>query len=276
MRNIQLSLFKGIKARFLILLIPLAFMSCINEPFASYAEFPAVSPDGKYIAFYYTYANNHGDPPFESGIYISTIDGNNAKLIYNFNGFTRIEWSPTGNQLIIVNGIISLENNKFKYFRTNTILNNAENFSWHPNGKSLLYNINDSIYVCDTLFQHSRKLPVYGNSASWMLNGESLIYLKRKDIFIADTLSYNEIQITTDGYQKGEPRCSSDGLFVAYDGSYGINIIQTDGSNQTLLTKGGFPAWVPNRHTIIYTKLETSYFLWKIDIDGNNNIQITK
>jgi len=276
MRNRQKPFFIEMKTRFLIFLIPLTFMSCINEPFATYAEFPSISPDGNYIAYEYTYVNNHGAAPFESGIYISTIEGNNAKLIYPFNGFTRIEWSPTGNQLMILKGIISLENNKFKDFRANTISNNAENFSWHPNGKSFLYNINDSIYICDTLFQLSRKLPIHGNSASWMPNGENLIYLKKKDIFTADTVTYHENQLTTDGYQKGEPRCSSDGLFVAYDGSYGINIIQTDGSNQTLLTKGGFPAWVPNRHTIIYTKLDTSYFLWKIDIDGNNNIQITK
>lgn len=275
MKNTQTVLSKLMRAQFLILLIPLAFTSCINEPFATSAEFPAVSPDGKYIAYRYSYVNNQGAAPFESGIYISTIDGNNAKLIYPFSGFTRIEWSPTGNQLIIVKGIITLEDNKFKDFRANTITNNAGNFSWHPNGKSLLYNRNDSIYSCDTLFQHSRKLPVFGNSASWMPNGESLVYLKRKDLFIADTLTYHENQLTTDGYLKGEPRGSSDGLYVAFDAS-GINIIKTDGSNQTLLANGGFPAWVPNTHTIVYTKDEISSFLWKIDIDGKNNIQITK
>jgi Tol biopolymer transport system component len=276
MRNIQKSIVKVMKAVFLILLVPLAFMCCINEPFATYAKFPAVSPDGKYIAFYYSYTNNQGEAPFESGIYISTIDGDNAKLIYNFNGFTRIEWSPTGNQLIIANGIISLQNNKFKDFRINTILNNAENFSWHPNGKSLLYNRNDSIYICDTLFQHSRKIPVFGNSVSWLPTGKNIIYLKKKDLFIADTLSYNELQITTDGYEKGEPRCSSDGLFVAFNTSNGISIIKSDGSNKTELTKGGYPTWIPNKHSIIYTKNELSSFLWKIDIDGNNKIQITK
>lgn len=266
-----------------ILIIPLLLLlvhGCnqLNEPPYTSAYCPTVSPDGKHIAFYHNSGNNRGNAPFESGIYISSIEGENKKLIYPYNGNTVVKWSPAGSQIVIRNGIIILQNNEFKYFRSNETLGSyADNFSWYPDGKTLLYNINDSIYVCDTFFLNSRKLPVRGYSVTWMPDGERLVYLKGKEIFIADTLNYQEIQITNDGREKDYPACSPDGSFIAFHSYEGISLIKNDGKDKFFLIKGGSPTWTPDSKAIVYSKeVGWDTFLWKINIDGKNEIQISK
>ena len=219
-----------------------------------------------------------------------SIDGNNKKLIYpQDNGSVQgwISWSPSGRQLLIQEGIITLQNNEFKEIRPNKILNSIEetwnntNFTWAPSGNSLLYNINDSIYVCDTLFQHSRKLPLHGIGASWMPDGERLSYMRNGVIYIADTLNYNETQITNDGIWRSAPIPSPDGTMLSYMSSDGsIWLINIDGGNPRFLTNTYREAysWTPDSKSVIYTKTLDGWdtFLWKIDIDGKNDMQISR
>ncbi|OJV37508.1 MAG: hypothetical protein BGO29_03430 [Bacteroidales bacterium 36-12] len=210
------------------LIIPLLLLimeSCgqLNEPPGNHSNFPAVSPDGQFIT-YFCFPTN-GDKTTR-GVYIMSIDGNNKKLIYpqdygSVHGW--ISWSPFGRQLLIQEGIITLHNNEFKEIRSNKILDSIEdisnytgNFTWAPDGNSLLYNIKDSIYICDTLFQHSRKLLLQGIGAYWMPDGEKLSYMRNGEIYIADTVSYKEIQITNDGNWKSAPIPSPDGTMLSY------------------------------------------------------------
>lgn len=279
------------KTKKLLLIIPLLLLivhSCdqLNEPPGTHSNYPAVSPDGQFIA-YFCFPTN-GDKTTR-GVYIMSIDGNNKKLIYpqdygSVQGW--ISWSPSGRQLLIQEGIITLQNNEFKEIRPNKILNSIEetwnntNFTWAPSGNSLLYNINDSIYVCDTLFQHSRKLPLHGIGASWMPDGERLSYMRNGVIYIADTLNYNETQITNDGIWRSAPIPSPDGTMLSYMSSDGsIWLINIDGGNPRFLTNTYREAysWTPDSKSVIYTKTLDGWdtFLWKIDIDGKNDMQIT-
>jgi Tol biopolymer transport system component len=274
----------------IILLLLLIVHSCdqLNEPPGNHSNFPAVSPDGQFIA-YFCFPTN-GDKTTR-GVYIMSIDGNDKKLIYpqiygSVQGW--INWSPSGRQLLIQEGIITLQNKEFKEIQPNKILDSIEdiwdytgNFTWMPDGNSLLYNIKDSIYICDTLFQHSRKLPLQGIGAYWMPNGEKLSYMRNGEIYITDTLSFQETQITNDGKWKSAPIPSPDGTMFSYVISYGdIWLINIDGSNARFLTKTyqeGY-SWTPDSKSIIYSKTLDGWntFLWKIDIDGKNDIQISK
>ena len=263
------------------------FMSCdgINEPPFTVSKNPSVSPDGKTIAFSCYPGNGDKTQP---GIYIMSIDGNNKKLVYPLKYGTlrnSISWNPSGRKILFEEGIITLQNNEFKEIIRNKIsdLNkNAMNFTWAPDGKSLLYNIEDSVYVCDTLFLHSRKLSLIAYQVKWMPDGKTLTYIKNNEICIVDTLNYQEIQITNDGNKKGGLVSSPDGIifsYINYNGGNEIWLVNADGNNPRLLIQectGGY-SWVPDSKAIVYSKEDDwDTFLWKIDIDGRNDIQISK
>ena len=271
----------------IMLFLSLIMGSCINEPFHTRARFPSVSIDGKQIAFFYDYGNNRGEAPFVSGIYIMPFNGGDKKLIYPLSGMETgyLNWNPAKNQLLISEGIITLHNNEFSKIQLNKLFNSIEdvremNFTWAPDGKSLLYNINDSMYICDTLFQQSRKLSLQGRGARWMPDGERLTYMRNGEIYIADTLSYQETQITNDGMKKGAPIPSPDGTKLSYIVSdNNIWLINIDGSNPHFLTKSNWLnySWTQDSKAIVYSKeADWDTFLWKIDIDGKNDIQISK
>lgn len=269
-----------------VLLILLLMGACggINEPAGTDLYSPVVSPDNKFIAYYCSPLN--GDKTTQ-GIYIMSIEGDSENLIYPLDyGLTlnRISWSPSGRQLLIQAGIITLEDNRFKGMSPNKILknnNSAVNFSWAPDGNSILYNINDSVYVCDTLFQHSRKLPLQGKGASWMPDGERISYIKNEEIYTADTLNLQKIQITNDGEPKSAPIPSPDGTKFVYMLSSGnIWLIDADGSNHRFLTKAnreGY-SWTSDSKSIIYSKTLDGWgnSIWRIDIDGKNDLQISE
>ena len=277
------------KTKFLSVLLFLSLImgSCINEPFHTRARFPSVSIDGKLIAFFYDYGNNRGEAPFVSGIYIMPFNGEGKKLIYPLYSMETgyLNWNPAKNQLLISEGIITLHNNEFSKIQLNKLFNSIDdvremNFTWAPDGKSLLYNINDSMYICDTLFQQSRKLSLQGRGARWMPDGKRLTYMRNGEIYIADTLSYQETQITNDGMRKGAPIPSPDGTKLSYIVSdNNIWLINIDGSNPHFLTKSNWLnySWTPDSKAIVYSKEDDwDTFLWKIDIDGKNDIQISK
>lgn len=267
----------------------LLLLSCINEPPGTTSSSPAVSPDGKFIAYFCTPFN--GDKATR-GVYIIRIDGKDKKLIYPQDyGAVQgaISWSPSGRQLLIQEGIITLSDNySFKEIRKNELLSAIDeiwkhdvSFSWAPDGKSILYNIDDSIYVADTLFQNSRKLPLSGKKASWTPDGESLIYLKNDEIYIADTISYGEKRITNDGRPKNILIPSPDGTTLSYTlFDEDIYLVNIDGTSPRFLTKthrNSF-SWMPDSKSVIYSKMTDGWstFLWKIDIDGKNDMQIFK
>lgn len=272
------------------------FVGCggINEPPFSVSENPSVSPDGKTVAFSCYPVNGDKTQP---GIYIMSIDGNNKKLVYPLKYGTlqnSIEWNPSGRQMLFEEGIITLQNNEFKEIRQNeiTYLNkDAANFIWSPDGNNILYNINDSVYICDTLFQNSRKLPLKAYQPTWMPDGKTLAYIKNDEIYIADTVNYQEVQITNDGNKKVYLKVSPNAAIFCYigysdSGSIGLLLVDSNGSNSRLLIKNYLinrnsvgHSWTPDSRSIVYPKQlgdMENQTIWKINIDGTDDIQISK
>jgi len=84
-------------------------------------------------------------------------------------------------------------------------------------------------------------------------------------------------QITNNDHDDTYFSVSSDGRKIAFQsyppGSYGIYVMDSDGSNQIdLYVQGGKPSWSPDGSKIVY---QTSGSLYVMDSDGSNQIQLT-
>jgi Tol biopolymer transport system component len=116
----------------------------------------------------------------------------------------------------------------------------------------------------------------------WMPDGEHILSGAQSAVYITDTtgLKVTKLQNNT-GKMSYYPVCSPDGSMIAWctdiDAIYLMNV---DGTNQRYLTEGTHPTWTPDSKSIVYSKSDNkehySYFLWKIGVDGNNMVQITK
>jgi Tol biopolymer transport system component len=268
---------------FLNILTPLFFISCLHgyEGVPRY-DYPSVSPDGNWVACKLDYNSIEISAPERQGIYLVSMDGREKIFLddypYPLSG-SQI-WSPNGNQMVLQYEIITLQNNRlvdYRYKEGDPMMSPC----WSPNGSILLWGKydDDYLYLSDTLFQTVRTLPISGCDAKWMPDGSTIIYNDGSGISISDTLGNNTIRLTNNESDHF-PACSPDGTTIVWNRNEEIYLMNKNGSNQRYLAEGIHPAWTPDSKSIVFAKIahknSYSYFLWKIGIDDNNEIQITK
>jgi len=278
MLNRKISIY--IKAT-LILTTILFLSGCVPEKLVKADDYPSVSPDGKWISYVFDRQNGGGNSP--SGIYLVSIDGKGKKYLRGdaFPGFPI--WSPNGKQIVLYNGIATISGNEIIDFREKVDNKGMVDPCWAPDGKSILFTNygNAHLFVSDTLFKQIRELSIKGDMPKWMPDGEHILSGAQSAVYVTDTagLKVTKLQNST-GKMSYYPVCSPDGSLIAWcTDNDAIYLMNSDGTNQRYLTDGIHPAWTPDSKFIVYSKSDNkkdySYFLWKIGVDGNNNVQIT-
>jgi Tol biopolymer transport system component len=268
---------------FLNILLSFLFISCLHgyEGVPRY-DYPSVSPDGNWIACILDYDDLEISPPEPEGIYLVSIDGR-EKIFLDFYPYSlpgSQMWSPGGNQIVLQYSIRTLQDNKVVGSRF-TKEGPMKSPCWSPNDNILLWGSFSGEYIClcDTLFQSVRTLPMRGSNAKWMPNGAEIIYNDHEGICISDTLGNNKIRLTNNMLDQ-YPSCSPDGSTIVWNRNEEIYLMDKNGSNQRYLAEGIHPTWTPDSKSIVYAKSahqnNYSYFLWKIGINDNKEVQITK
>jgi TolB protein len=103
------------------------------------------------------------------------------------------------------------------------------------------------------------------------------------DIYIMDVMKgFTCLQVTSSEYDEIRPDWSPDGDLIVFsqysriDGEWYIWIKKLSNGQLIQICKGLFPKFSPDGKNIYYKKNSKSYYqLWKIDIDGENNTQLT-
>ena len=255
---------------------------------------PAISPDGSLIAYFHWSLIVPEPDDYPTGLYVMRMDGTERRLLLRGRHYSP-SWSPDGQWLVFTSdGILRIINLQGDSIRTFQGINNVPLFfpNWASNGKSIIFSspfVNGGgFFVCDPLFINVKRIFdsnfISGFSPKWSSSCDKIIYQKVShdweggEIFIIDTLGLHDNRITNDNMDDREPSLSPDDYYIACSKNVRIYVMNSDGTNQHKLDYGQYPTWSPNSKYIIYSNANNDFtkeVLWKIDINGNNKIQLT-
>jgi len=162
------------------------------------------------------------------------------------------DWSPKGERIVFLKGV------DIHVMDTNS--SNSLNFDvkglhprWLSDGKKIVYDYEDKIYIIDSDGSNIRKL----GEGSWpdeSPNGIQIVFVTTTgSIAIMDQ---SGVITKSLGVRGVSPTWSPDGKNIAF--SYGgINIINADGTGlRKLSTHGRTPDWSPDSKKIVFTSFE--------------------
>ena len=258
----------------------------------SYDRFPAVSPNGKWIAYFHKCIEYPESDEYPTGLYIIDIEGNNRKLIIKGNN-SQPCWSPDCEWLAYSNsGTIQITNINGDSTRVFTGVDNIPLFypDWSDDGLNILisspYINGGGGFIIKPDFSFVRQLYTHHEfnafPIKWGINGQyiavSFEEAQFEEIVNVDTLLQNKIRLTYNETTDRYPAVSSDNRFIAWSSNIQIYRMDNNGSNKLRLDYGHYPSWTPDSKFIVYSFANDDYtkeVLFKINIDGGNKIQLT-
>ena len=210
--------------------------------------YPAVSPDGKTIAFYGYYGRETWS------IHTINVDGSERKrLTHEENKLdSSPSWTPDGKQILFAR------------------VDGEEHEIWIMNADGS---------------QQKQIEGISGGGPNITKAGRLLYYshFPNKEICIADIDGSNSIALTSNDTDDANPDMSPDGTKIAFmsdrDGSIEIYTMGADGSNQTRLTFEGAnwdPIWSPDGTRILFNGIrDGNNDIFVMNSDGSSVINIT-
>ena len=255
---------------------------------------PSVSPDGKLIAYYH-FSNQFPEPVnYPSGLYVIDINGKNQQKIIAGN-FYEPDWSPDGKWLVFTDHgsliVSSVKGDSIRIFQgvNNVTLGKPD---W---GKNNLILFASAEVVGGGFFEASPDFTYYkmifdqykisGFEPTWSPIGDEIVFQKFSkywaggEIFIIDTLGNNEIRLTNDNDDDYNPQWSPDSKLIAWNtGNNYLKIMQSNGNNPRILTRGRQPSWCPGSDKIVFCFANHDFskeVLWIIDTNTQKSDQLT-
>ncbi|MEJ2238086.1 MAG: LpqB family beta-propeller domain-containing protein [Gemmatimonadales bacterium] len=218
------------------------------------ATHPALSPNGRKLAFM---SNSQGvveGNPINFEIYVANSDGSDpVRLTHNDAFDADIAWSPDGQFLA------------FKSYRDG----------------------NDEIYVmtADGSDQHNlTRRSSAEHAPHWSPDGTTIAFNSDRNgnggIFLMNADGGEVVQLTTSQYSESSPRFSPDGQRIAFvsnrAGNDDIFVMNRDGSGMRQLTTGAdsdwYPRWSPDGSELLFISgsfADDRFDLYTVSVDGS-------
>ncbi len=212
------------------------------HPIVEMAMWPAISPDGRQIAYYRVK---------DSGIYIANSDGSNPRKAIALADTCCVQWSPDSKRLVFFRG-----NLKFGGTIATAKLDGTElreitegyNPSWAPDGNRITYarcQTNSSqcgLFVVDIRTKASTMITRdNGANPQWSPRGDKIVYQAddgkgHVNVFSVSPDGSGVRQLTAGKGNDGQPVWSRDGNFIFWrsdqNGSgWGIFVMRADGTH---------------------------------------------
>lgn len=246
---------------------------------------PAISPDGKWVA-YTVSSTNYDEDAYCSDIWMTSWDGTTSVQLT----FTEEEsemtpkWSPDNKQLAFLSSrtdtneinqlwlmnMLGGEAKKFTSFP-----GGVEDFAWSPDGKkiALIVTVKDSaIYIEGT----ETPVPIVIDRYYFKEDYSGYLTTERTHLFLLDLASGNAEQVVDGDYEEALPSWSPDGKSIAFvskrarkdwdrDDNFDIYIVEakahatprqltTSPGNDNDPSYASPPAWSPDGKFIAYTQ----------------------
>jgi len=256
----------------------------------------AMSPNGKYLAYYHKSLENPEPEDYPSGLYIVELLTGTRKLIAKGENCDP-SWSDDSKYIAYTSqGILNIINYQGDSLRMFTGLGGLVLISpdWSNDGKAILVNapltLEGGVYSISPDFillkQILNPLTNNGMGASWAPDRSKIVYSKTAfaqsspapDIYIIDTLLSNETRLTNNDKDDRYPAWSNDGQLIVWESETEIFLTTINHVSPKRLDYGRFPDWATNSEQIIYSNANldfTKEVLYIIDINGNNKTQLT-
>ena len=247
---------------------------------------PAISPDGKRIAFL---TARHDPAPrfpnFKYELYVMDIDGGNPQRLTTTDAAEdHPAWSPDGSRILFdadydADGfaeIYTIQPDGSDLTRLTSNPANDQFADWSPDGKTIAFssyrNGNWDIYVMNADGSDQRPLT---DSTKWELfpawspDGTHIAFngmvpgTGNTDVFVMNADGTNMVQLTTNPGFDENPTWSPDGKQIAFqtrrDGNFEIYVMNADGTDQRPLAPHSrgelWPSWgILNTQTISFQK----------------------
>jgi Tol biopolymer transport system component len=241
----------------------------------TYGLDPAVSPDGKQLAF------TRWDQP--TGVYVANIDGSNAKEIFSANKALSPQWSPDGTRIAFsrLNGGVQ-DDKTICFFKDFCYTYMAD-----PH-----YNI--VVLNASTLAQTEPKCSNHCFSPTWSSDNHTLVYADGTFGVLATDSTPNSgpaYNVYTANPNVQSTLYSPDGSRIVFQArgsdKWNINVMNYDGSNVTPVTRPdplGFtsfnsvaPTWSPDGKQILFlSDRNGKWEFFAANADGTNLRQVLK
>ncbi len=204
---------------------------------------PALSPDGKQIAYYRLK---------DEGIYVANSDGGNAHRIA-VGETCCVQWSRDSKRLLYVEGKLKIGDIRVKIATLDgtmiaELLPGAFNPTWSPDGNRIDYagtkpnTSSAGLYVFDVNTKESKMITTdSGGNPQWSPQGDRIVYQAGSpNVYVVNPDGTGLKQLTFGKSNDGQPTWSSDGNFIFWrsdqDGKgWAIYVMRADGSDKRLL-----------------------------------------
>lgn len=246
--------------------------------------YPALSPDGKQIAFIENYSTGYLPDGEEQVIHIVNSDGSGLVSLMETSRLRNkdgLAWSPDGTKLAFA----------------------AEHWTYQHKSRTdiYVYDVRTSQFTNLTGDAHRE---VYRNSdPTWSPDGQRLAFISdrrdwesRAQIFVINADGSQPRQVTTIPLVRScwgpcgpiSPRWSSDGTKLAYTLAgisspehREVHVVPVDGSGDILITSSGGmdeqPAWSPDGMRLAFASFRGGWpAIYLVNVDGSGLVPLTK
>jgi Tol biopolymer transport system component len=218
------------------------------------ATHPALSPDGRRVAFMSNSVGVVAGIPINFEIYVADADGSHpVRLTDNLVFDAEISWSPDGERIA------------FQSYRDG----------------------NDEIYVMKADGSDQRNLTRLASAEhapDWSPDGATIAFNSDRngnsDIFVMGSRGGDVIQLTESEFSESSPRFSPDGRRIAFvsdrEGNDDVYVMNRDGGNVHRLTSSPasdwYPRWSPDGRQLLFISgsfADDRFDLYSVPADGS-------
>ncbi len=273
-----------------------------SPPVRNFADYsPAISPDGKTLAFIRLASWGTGD------LYLVPIAGGEPRRLTNDNrDLDRLAWTPDGREIVFVSdragnsSLWTITISGGTPERMAAVSDNVYALAISRQGTRMAY----TQYTSDWNIWRMELPTVAGRTSSptkliastryddcpqYSADGKRIVFCSNRsgslETWVCDSDGSNAIQLTFfGGPTAGSPRWSPDGRQIVFDspadGDKNIYVIRADGGTPRLLTKGSSdnvrPSWSRDGKWVYFGSNRTgAWQVWKAPAEGGPAVQVT-